>query len=100
MFLLSLNFIVLAFGGFWFHPRLIGTFMNWILAFCHLAVILFTLFARFNPFGNWCSFNVASFDDSDNIIRDSSSPLSTISSIFTVKNYRDDAQLMLNLAMI
>lgn len=53
------NFVLLAIGGFWFYPRVIGTFLNWLMSLCHVGVIIFTLFGRYNPFGNWCSYNIA-----------------------------------------
>jgi len=52
------NFVLLAIGGFWFYPRVIGTFLNWLMSLCHVGVIAFTLFGRYNPFGNWCSYNI------------------------------------------
>lgn len=101
MFLQVLNFIVLAIGGYWFYPRLIGTFMNWVLGFCHFCVIIFSLYARFSPFGRWCSYNVAgnngSAIESYENLQQVYGYFETKSSIFE-KDYKGDSILMLNLA--
>jgi len=62
MLLHVLNFVLMSFGGFWFYPRVIGTFINWFLSFCHVGVIVFTLFRRYNAFGVWCSYNEVAND--------------------------------------
>ena len=96
--------MLLALGGYWFYPRLIGTFTNWILAFCHFTVIGFTLFARFSPFGRWCSYNVAGNNGFAIENYDSQQQeygyLSIAKSSLFVKDYQGDSMLMLNLALI
>lgn len=75
-----------------------------MLAFCHFIVIGFTLFARFNPFGRWCSYNVAENNGFD--IGNYDNPqqeygyLSLTKSTLFVKDYQGDSMLMLNLALI
>jgi len=56
---MSLNYIVMALGGFYFLPRLIGTFCNCCLGCCHLVAFIMALAVRFNPKGAYCAANVA-----------------------------------------
>jgi len=103
MLLQSLNFILLAVGGYWFYPRLIGTFVNWVLGFCHLCIIGFTLYARFSPFGRWCSYNTAGNNgfaiETYDKLQYQYGYISLAQSSILVKDYRGDATLMLNLAI-
>lgn len=56
----ALNFILLAVGAFWFYPRLIGTIINTICAFCaHPASWGAALGSALSTPGIYCSFNVA-----------------------------------------
>lgn len=57
--ILGVNNLILALGSVYFMPRLVGTVSNcFIGCCCHLPVILLALVARYNPFGEWCSWNM------------------------------------------
>lgn len=103
MLLHALNFTLLAFGGFWFYPRMLGTFFNWILLVCHFAAIGFALYSRYNPFGVWCSYNEASNDAwaIDNY-KDFGKPYASITQEHGrwITSYRADADLMVALAVM
>ena len=61
MLLQAANFVTLAFGSFWFYPRLIGTFCNCFCACCcHLSAIIMLWSARFSLLGRLCSLNIDS----------------------------------------
>jgi len=99
----TLNFVLLAFGGYWFYPRLLGTFFNWILSVCHLCVIGATYYVRFNPWGRWCSYNEASnngwaIEKYDEL--GSSYGEYTMEPGAFIRNYRGDALLLEVLAAI
>jgi len=57
--LMSLNFITMTIGAFWYYPRLIGTFCNCCCGCCHFAAFTVALAYRTNPLGAYCSANVA-----------------------------------------
>jgi len=67
-------------------------------------VIGFTLFARFNAFGRWCSYNIA--ENNGFVIGSFENPqqeygyFSLIKSTLLVKDYQGDSELMLNLALV
>jgi len=56
----AINFIVMAFGGFFFYPRYFGTWCNLCYGCCHCAAFITALSVRFNPYGIFCSYNVES----------------------------------------
>ena len=69
--LTSINFIILAIGGFYFQPRYWGTFCNLCYACCHCSAFSLAIGVRFNPLGIWCSYNIAPIQWKDNALDDS-----------------------------
>ena len=58
---MAANFVFLAFGGFWWYPRLIGSCLNFFCACCcHFAAILSLFGGNLGPAGKLCSFNIVS----------------------------------------
>lgn len=69
--ILGVNNLILALGSVYYMPRLFGTVSNCVIGCCcHLPVIVLALVARYNPFGEWCSWNEKSneYDDDGNNI--------------------------------
>lgn len=64
--IMFLNFVLMAIGGFWFWPRLIGTMFNCCCGCCHLFAWSVALGARFSVWGNWCAYNDASINYTGN----------------------------------
>ena len=59
MFLQAVILVVMAFGGFFWYPRLIGTILNFFCACtCHLACVVVLFSARLSPMGELCSWNL------------------------------------------
>mmetsp|Transcript_37870 Transcript_37870/g.46109 ORF Transcript_37870/g.46109 Transcript_37870/m.46109 type:complete len:263 (+) Transcript_37870:3-791(+) len=59
LFVTAINFIVLMFGAFFFYPRYFGTMCNLCYGCCHCSAFITALAVRFNPYGLWCSVNIA-----------------------------------------
>ena len=60
MFMQSANFVLMAVGGFFYYPRLIGTIINCCLACpCHFTAFVMMFVRRNNPIGDLCSYNEA-----------------------------------------
>ena len=58
--IMAINFVVLAFGAFYFWPRLIGTVCNsCCLCCCHFIGLIFMLVGVGNPFARICQYNKA-----------------------------------------
>ena len=68
MFLQAANFVVLAIGGFWWYPRVVGTILNFLCACCfHFTAIVMLFGGRLSPPGDLCSYNIvtSTYNSSD-----------------------------------
>ena len=54
----AVNFILMAIGGYWFYPRLFGTFINCCYACCHCAAWTMAVGVYASPLGQLCTLNV------------------------------------------
>ena len=59
----AINLFVMTLGAFWFYPRYFGALCNMCYSCCNCAAWITVLSRRFNPIGNWCSYNVAEYSD-------------------------------------
>ena len=63
----AFNFILLVFGACFFCPRYIGSVCNCLLACCcHASVISLAMTGVLSPFGQRCSYNIASAEYTGN----------------------------------
>jgi len=58
LFLMSLNFVMMTFGAFFWTPRLIGTICNFCCSCCHIAGWATALGYGASPMGRWCAMNI------------------------------------------
>jgi len=81
--------IFLAFGGFWWYPRLIGTMTNFCCACCcHISAVSLLFGGRLNPFGKICSYNLSTSTYKGDLEWEDK------------PTYQDDANKMLILAVV
>lgn len=59
MFAQSANFIILATGAFYFYPRMIGTYCNFLLGSCHALALIVSFYLYKTPWSRWCGYNLA-----------------------------------------
>ena len=55
----AINFVLMAIGGYWFYPRLIGTFLNCCYGLCHFAAWGLAVGVYAAPPGRVCTLNIA-----------------------------------------
>jgi len=55
----SLNFLLMTCGGWYFWPRVIGTFMSWPLALATLTAVFFSFESLGRDYTDFCRYNNA-----------------------------------------
>ena len=62
----SLNFMLMTCGSWWFWPRVLGTFMSWVLGLASLFAVYLSFESYQRDYTDFCKYNIAVSEYDDN----------------------------------